>query len=101
MAYTNDGRVLFIILRLVVSGDGAVLPRPSIGKGCWRTAGLSDMIADERVSLGIVLGAIVIITAPILTFVYVRWANRHYDPAIHAVRNARSPAKSPTPGSNR
>jgi uncharacterized membrane protein (DUF485 family) len=48
------------------------------------TAG--TLIADDRVSIGIVLGAAVIVVAPILTAIYVRWANRHYDPAIHAHR---------------
>jgi len=40
----------------------------------------------EGLSLGIVLGALVIVAAWLLTFVYVRWANRHYDPALHALR---------------
>jgi uncharacterized membrane protein (DUF485 family) len=48
------------------------------------TAG--TLIADDRVSVGIVLGACVIVLAPILTSIYVRWANRRYDPAIHALR---------------
>lgn len=37
-------------------------------------------------SLGIALGAAVIVAAWLLTFVYVRWANRHYDPALRALR---------------
>jgi uncharacterized membrane protein (DUF485 family) len=40
------------------------------------------LIGGGRVSVGIVLGAIVIVIAPVLTAVYVRWANRHYDPQI-------------------
>ena len=48
------------------------------------TAGL--LLADERISLGIVLGASVILLAPVLTAGYVRWANRHYDPAVQALR---------------
>ncbi|MBA2538521.1 MAG: DUF485 domain-containing protein [Deltaproteobacteria bacterium] len=48
------------------------------------TAG--QLLAGERVSLGIVLGAGVIVLAPILTAVYVRWANRHYDAAIRTLR---------------
>lgn len=50
------------------------------------TAG--SLLADGRVSVGIVLGAVVIIIAPILTSLYVRWANRHYDEAVRAVRDA-------------
>ena len=50
------------------------------------TAG--TLIGDGRVSLGIVLGAAVIVLAPILTAIYVRWANRHYDAAVKALRDA-------------
>jgi len=44
------------------------------------------LIADARVSIGIVIGALVIVLAPVLTAIYVRWANRRYDPAIAALR---------------
>jgi uncharacterized membrane protein (DUF485 family) len=37
-------------------------------------------------SLGILLGALVIVAAWVLIWVYVRWANRHYDTAIDAAR---------------
>ena len=37
-------------------------------------------------SLGIALGAFVIVAAWLLTWVYVAWANRHYDPALRALR---------------
>jgi uncharacterized membrane protein (DUF485 family) len=37
-------------------------------------------------SLGILLGALVIVAAWALIWIYVRWANRHYDTAIEAVR---------------
>ena len=40
-------------------------------------------------SLGILLGALVIVAAWVLIWVYVRWANRHYDTAIEAVRRRR------------
>ena len=48
------------------------------------TAG--SLLADGRVSLGIVLGALVIVLAPVLTAIYVRWANKHYDRALEAHR---------------
>jgi uncharacterized membrane protein (DUF485 family) len=51
------------------------------------TAG--TLLADGRVSVGIVLGACVIVLAPVLTSIYVRWANRTYDPAIAAMRTKR------------
>ena len=44
------------------------------------------LIAGDRVSIGIVIGASVIVLAPVLTAIYVRWANRHYDPAIASLR---------------
>ena len=36
-------------------------------------------------SLGILLGAMVIVASWLLTWVYVRWANRHYDVALDAI----------------
>ena len=37
-------------------------------------------------SLGILLGALVIVAAWVLIWIYVRWANKHYDAAIVALR---------------
>ena len=37
-------------------------------------------------SLGILAGALVIVLSWILTWTYVRWANRHYDPAVARLR---------------
>jgi uncharacterized membrane protein (DUF485 family) len=48
------------------------------------TAG--SLVGDD-VSLGIVLGAGVIVLAPLLTAIYVRWANRHYDAVVHEHRD--------------
>lgn len=36
-------------------------------------------------SLGILLGALVIVVSWILTWVYVRWANTYYDPQVRAL----------------
>ncbi len=44
------------------------------------------LLAGGGLSLGIVLGAGVIILAPVLTSIYVRWANRHYDVAVRRLR---------------
>ena len=41
------------------------------------------MIWGER----ILAGAFVIVAAWALTWVYVRWANHRYDPALHALRD--------------
>lgn len=39
-------------------------------------------------SLGILLGALVIVASWLLTWVYVRWANAHYDTALKAIGEA-------------
>ena len=36
-------------------------------------------------SLGILLGALVIVASWILTWIYVRWTNAHYDVALRAI----------------
>jgi uncharacterized membrane protein (DUF485 family) len=36
-------------------------------------------------SIGILLGALVIVASWVLTWVYVRWANTHYDPKVQAL----------------
>ena len=48
-----------------------------------------DAMAVEIVpglSIGILAGALVIIGAWITTWIYVRWANTHYDEAIEGMR---------------
>ena len=40
-------------------------------------------------SVGMLLGALVIVSAWVLMFVYVTWANRHHDSAVHAIRESR------------
>ena len=37
-------------------------------------------------SLGMFLGALVIVVAWVLTWVYIRWANRHYDASVMELR---------------
>ena len=39
-------------------------------------------------SLGILLGVLVILLAWVLILVYVRWTNRHYDAAVAEIRRA-------------
>lgn len=53
------------------------------------TAG--ELVAGGQVSIGILVGASVIVLAPLLTSIYVRWANRYYDPAVKALRDRGSP----------
>jgi uncharacterized membrane protein (DUF485 family) len=40
-------------------------------------------------SLGMLLGALVIVTAWLLIWVYVRWANGHYDDTVASLRKER------------
>ena len=40
----------------------------------------------DGLSLGMLLGALVIVVAWVLTWVYVRWANRHYDASLRSLR---------------
>jgi uncharacterized membrane protein (DUF485 family) len=47
---------------------------------------LLGTILTPGLSLGIVLGALVIGVAWLVTWIYVRWANRHYDTAIERLR---------------
>jgi uncharacterized membrane protein (DUF485 family) len=46
---------------------------------------LATLVAPG-LSLGILLGALVIVASWGLTYVYVRWANRHYDAALEKLR---------------
>ena len=42
-------------------------------------------------TLGILLGALVIVVSWILTWVYVRWAATHYDPRVEALSREEKP----------
>jgi uncharacterized membrane protein (DUF485 family) len=46
---------------------------------------LTSLVAPG-LSLGILLGAMVIIAAWVFIWIYVRWANQHYDAKIEALR---------------
>jgi uncharacterized membrane protein (DUF485 family) len=43
---------------------------------------MGRLVGEGRVSVGVLLGALVIALAPVLTGIYVRWANQHYDTAL-------------------
>ena len=47
---------------------------------------LLGSVVVPGLSLGILLGALVIIAAWVLIWIYVRWANTRYDAAIEALR---------------
>lgn len=46
-------------------------------------------------SLGILLGALVIVASWVLTWVYVRWANAHYDTALSALQSDSGGGRKP------
>lgn len=50
---------------------------------------LLSQLVVPGLSLGILLGALVIVSAWVLIWVYVRWANTHYDAAIAAARKGK------------
>lgn len=52
----------------------------ALGKGLMGTQ------IGSGLSVGIVLGAVVIVAAFALTGIYVRWANAHYDPELRQIR---------------
>lgn len=43
---------------------------------------LLSVLLGQGLSLGILLGALVIVTAWVLALIYVIWANRYYDQAV-------------------
>lgn len=47
---------------------------------------LLGRLISPGLSLGVLLGALVIMSSWILTWIYVRWANKHYDRALHELR---------------
>jgi len=50
---------------------------------------LMGTLLAPGLSVGIVLGALVIVAAWLLTLVYVRWANTHFDDAVRRLRGGR------------
>lgn len=52
---------------------------------------LLGRLVSPGLSLGVLFGALVIVLSWIMTWIYVRWANKHYDTALHELRSARGP----------
>ena len=46
-------------------------------------------LVTRGLSLGILLGGLVIVLSWVLTWIYVRWANEHYDPELERLRGER------------
>jgi len=51
----------------------------------WRKETMAALVAPG-LSVGILLGALVIVASWLSTWVYVRWANRHYDAPLAALK---------------
>jgi uncharacterized membrane protein (DUF485 family) len=51
----------------------------------YRTEFMGSLITDG-LSVGILLGALVIVSSWLLTWIYVRWANTHYDARLKSLR---------------
>jgi uncharacterized membrane protein (DUF485 family) len=49
--------------------------------------GLMGQTLVPGLSIGILLGALTIVTAWILIFIYVRWTNNNYDDQLENIRN--------------
>jgi uncharacterized membrane protein (DUF485 family) len=47
-------------------------------------------VVTPGLTLGILLGAVVIVASWLLTWIYVRWANRGYDAAVRALEGTRA-----------
>jgi uncharacterized membrane protein (DUF485 family) len=56
--------------------------------------GWLGILLRPGLSLGTLLGALVIVSAWVLIWVYVRWANSHYDRTVAALR--RTPERGPS-----
>ena len=50
---------------------------------------LLGTLVTRGLSLGMLLGALVIVVAWVLTWAYVRWANTHYDASLDRLRERR------------
>jgi uncharacterized membrane protein (DUF485 family) len=73
IALTGAMMVLYFGFILLVAFGKSLLTRPVV----------------PGLSLGILLGALVIVAAWLLIWIYVRWANRYYDVAVDALRRRR------------
>lgn len=55
---------------------------------------LLGSLVTKGLSVGIVIGALLIVFAWILTGIYVRWANRRYDPELARLKKEAADAKA-------
>ncbi len=76
-------RIAFALTALMV-----VIYFGFIGLIAWNKPLLATLLAPG-LSLGILLGAVVIVSCWVLTWIYVRWANKKYDPELERLRDGR------------
>lgn len=70
------GQLTFVMIFVYFGFIGLVAFRKD-----WMAAAVTPGL-----SFGILLGALVIVSAWILTYIYVHWANAHYDPVVEKLR---------------
>jgi uncharacterized membrane protein (DUF485 family) len=51
---------------------------------------LMGRLVTRGLTVGILLGVVVIVSSWVLTWIYVRWANEHYDARLEALRDGRN-----------
>jgi len=68
---TTTMMVVYFGFILLVAFNKPLLGRPFVG----------------GLSIGMLLGVLVIVAAWVLTWVYVRWANTHYDASLRGLRS--------------
>jgi uncharacterized membrane protein (DUF485 family) len=68
---TTTMMVVYFGFILLVAFNKPLLGRPLVG----------------GLSIGMLLGVLVIVTAWVVTWVYVRWANSHYDASLRGLRS--------------
>ena len=59
---------------------------------------MGQLVFGGSVSIGVLLGAMVIALAPVLTGIYVRWTNQHYDHAIGTINGLKRDAEAISAG---
>jgi uncharacterized membrane protein (DUF485 family) len=59
---------------------------------------MGQLVMGGSVSIGVLLGAAVIALAPVLTGIYVRWTNQHYDHAIGTINGLKRDAEAISSG---
>jgi uncharacterized membrane protein (DUF485 family) len=73
VAFALTGIVVVVYFGFILA---VAFARPVLGR-----------LVAPGLSLGIVLGAAVIVVSWLLTWVYVHWANTRYDPTLEALRD--------------